>query len=411
MKNSGIEWIGQIPADWEYSKLKHFYAFEKGTNAAIYTQEYIGQNVGEYPVYSGQTENDGVMGKINSYDYDVEECLFTTTVGAKVMTPKILRGKFSLSQNCLIMKKIKECNNSFMYYTLISLFDYEKKMIPTYMQPSLRMEDLRKYALYLPTLTEQKKIADFLDSKVSEIDKMIAETKSSIENYKEYKQSIITEAVTKGLNKDVQMKDSGIEWISEIPAHWNVNMLSQIFYQHKCKNKNLEENNLLSLSYGKIKRKDINVNEGLLPESFDNYNIIDANDIVLRLTDLQNDHKSLRVGLATEKGIITSAYVTLRSKNKMDTKYFYYYLHTFDVHKGFYGMGCGVRQGLNFEELRKLKILYPCVEEQKKIVDFLDEKCSQIDTLVEEKEIFIATLEEYKKSLIYEYVTGKKLVL
>ena len=187
-------------------------------------------------------------------------------------------------------------------------------------------------------------------------------------------------------------------------------MLSQIFYQHKCKNKDLQENNLLSLSYGKIKRKNIDVAGGLLPESFDNYNIIDVNDIVLRLTDLQNDHKSLRVGIVKEKGIITSAYITLRSKENIETDYFYYYLHTFDIHKGFYGMGCGVRQSLNFDELKKLKILYPSTKEQKSIVKFLDNKCAEIDNLILQKEKLITNLEEYKKSLIYEYVTGKKAV-
>ena len=121
MKDSGIEWIGKIPKEWEVIRLKKYFSFEKGKNASLYTQEYLGLNQGEYPVYSGQTENEGVMGRINSYDYDINECLFTTTVGAKVMTPKILKGKFNLSQNCLIMKKIQECNLKFFYYILLSV--------------------------------------------------------------------------------------------------------------------------------------------------------------------------------------------------------------------------------------------------------------------------------------------------
>ena len=143
MKDSGIEWIGEIPANWKYIKLKTYYAFEKGKNAQLYTEKYIGEHEGIYPVYSGQTENNGVMGRINTYNYSLDECLFSTTVGAKVMTPKILSGKFSLSQNCLIMKQIKECDNHYFYYYLFPLFDYEKKSIPSYMQPSLRVEDLK----------------------------------------------------------------------------------------------------------------------------------------------------------------------------------------------------------------------------------------------------------------------------
>ena len=107
MKESGIDWISSIPENWKKVYLKNYYDFEKGKNAALYTKEYIGENCGEYPVYSGQTENAGVMGEINTFDYDLEECIFTTTVGAKVMTPRILKGKFSLSQNCLIMRRKK----------------------------------------------------------------------------------------------------------------------------------------------------------------------------------------------------------------------------------------------------------------------------------------------------------------
>ena len=130
MKDSGIEWIGEIPEDWGYVPLKAYYEFEKGKNAALYTQEYIGENEGPYPVYSGQTQDEGIMGRVNSYDYDIKKCLFTTTVGAKVMTPKILTGRFCLSQNCLIMKQIQQVYDNFIYYLLIPLFDYCKSLIP-----------------------------------------------------------------------------------------------------------------------------------------------------------------------------------------------------------------------------------------------------------------------------------------
>ena len=112
-----------------------------------------------------------------------------------------------------------------------------------------------------------------------------------------------------------EMKDSGIEWIGKIPVEWRTNTAIQLFTQVKNRNTDLQEQNLLSLSYGKIKRKDINTTDGLLPENFDGYNIIEADDIVLRLTDLQNDQRSLRVGLTTERGIVTSAYLTIRNRS------------------------------------------------------------------------------------------------
>ena len=196
MKDIGIEWIGEVPTYWEKYKLKDYYTFEKGKRASLYTKTYIGENPGKYPVYSGQTENDGIMGKINSFDYDIDECIFTTTVGAKVMTPKILEGKFSLSQNCLIMKKIKKCNNHFIYYILLPLFNYKKSMIPSYMQPSLRISDLSGYDFCLPPLEEQNLIADYLDNKVKKIDNLIIKKQELITQLEQYKKSLIYECVT-----------------------------------------------------------------------------------------------------------------------------------------------------------------------------------------------------------------------
>ena len=190
------------------------------------------------------------------------------------------------------------------------------------------------------------------------------------------------------------MKNSGVEWIGDTPADWKINNVFQLFTQVKNKNSNLQEQNLLSLSYGKIKRKSIDNTDGLLPESFDGYNIIEANDIVLRLTDLQNDHKSLRVGLATEKGIVTSAYLTIRNRSESLAKYLYYYLYSFDIAKGFYGMGAGVRQNLNWNEMKRLKILSPPLNEQQRIAAFLDDKCARIDSIVKKTR---ASVEEYKK--------------
>ena len=191
-----------------------------------------------------------------------------------------------------------------------------------------------------------------------------------------------------------EMKDSGIAWIGAMPRAWKMNTIAQIFLQVKCKNTRLQEKNLLSLSYGKVKRKSIDTVEGLLPESFDGYNIIEKDDIVLRLTDLQNDHTSLRVGLAEERGIITSAYLTIRNRSNFCPKYLYYYLHSFDIAKGFYGMGAGVRQGLNWDGVKWLKILAPSVPEQERIAAFLDAECAEIDAVLEKTR---ASIEEYKK--------------
>lgn len=202
-----------------------------------------------------------------------------------------------------------------------------------------------------------------------------------------------------------KMKNRGIAWVEECPEHWEQHPVYYYFSERKAPNVLLSETNLLSLSYGKIKRKDINTNGGLLPASFNTYNIIEEGDIIIRPTDLQNDKRSLRTALSTEHGIITSAYIALRPKQKVNSAYFHYLLHAYDVQKVFYNMGNGVRQGLNYSEFSKLKLLAPPIDEQKSIVSFLDSKCSDIDALVNDIQAEISTLEEYKKSVITEAVT------
>ena len=190
-----------------------------------------------------------------------------------------------------------------------------------------------------------------------------------------------------------------------VPEGWTSFLLGQLVKQVKNKNVLLQERNLLSLSYGKIKRKDIETAEGLVPASYDGYNIIEKGDIVLRLTDLQNDHTSLRVGLATERGIITSAYLTLRPLNSVFPAFLYYALHTFDVRKGFYGMGAGVRQGLKYDEIRQIKVVLPALIEQHTIANFLDKKCSEIDAIIADAKASIEEYKAWKASIIYEAVT------
>ena len=198
-------------------------------------------------------------------------------------------------------------------------------------------------------------------------------------------------------------KDSGVEWIGEIPAGWEVVNLSALATQRKRKNIGSIEGNVLSLSYGRIKRRIID-NSGLLPESFETYNVIEPGDIVLRLTDLHNDQVSLRVGRSDERGIITSAYCTL-NPNNVDSRYLFDILACFDYQKGFYGLAGGVRQGLTFDGIKGLKFPLPSIREQQAIADYLDEKTAEIDSIVSQTERSIELLREYRKSVISEAVT------
>lgn len=202
-----------------------------------------------------------------------------------------------------------------------------------------------------------------------------------------------------------EMKDSGISWVGEIPKEWTIMPLYCFYSERKNKNIFGAENNLLSLSYGKVIRKDINTSEGLLPSNYNGYNIVEAGDIIIRPTDLQNDKRSLRTGLSKERGIITSAYIALKPKNGINSRFYHYLLHTYDILKVFYNMGNGVRQGLNYDEFAKLMVYSPSDTEQQRIAEFLDRECEKIDGLKADIQSQIDTLEQYKRSIITEAVT------
>ena len=266
---------------------------------------------------------------------------------------------------------------------------------------------LKTIPFFEPSDIEQEKIVAFLDAKTLKIDECICLRGRELQTLNELKQSQIASVVTRGLNPNVPMKDSGIPWIGQIPAHWKSLYLFQIAKEHFVSNKDIHHQNLLSLSYGNIVRKDINATEGLLPSSFDGYQVVSPGNIILRFTDLQNDHKSLRVGLVKEEGIITSAYVCIEPGDIILPDYCYFMLHSYDIMKVFYGMGGGLRQSLNYQGIRKLLLPVPPMEEQREIVKFIESKTRKIDSMISSLNAEIERLKEYKQSLISDVVTGQ----
>lgn len=425
MKDSGIEWIGIIPSDWKISRIKYVATFINGDRGANYPSG--SDLVDEGIIFLTSNNIHGTMldccSEISKY---ITTDRYSILGGAKIALGDIiycLRGSVG---NCAINKEATEgtvasslvdirptkIHPEYLNYILQSPINSVQTL--AYMNGScaanLSAENVANYYFIEPPVTKQRIISAFLDSKCSEIDSIISDIQSQIEAFEEYKRSVITEAVTKGLDPDVEMRDSGIAWVGDIPAHWITHPLYFYFGERKNKNALGLETNLLSLSYGKIIRKDINSNGGLLPESFNTYNIIEKDDIIIRPTDLQNDKRSLRTGIAREHGIITSAYIAMKAIKTVNPEYFHYLLHAYDVMKVFYNMGNGVRQGLNFSEFSRLMVFEPAIEEQNAIVSYLKEKCDEIDLAIAEKKQQIETIEEYKKSLIFEYVTGKKEV-
>ena len=202
-----------------------------------------------------------------------------------------------------------------------------------------------------------------------------------------------------------EYKDSGVEWVGDIPSTWDVKPVLALFSSLVEKNTDGYESNVLSLSYGRIVRRDIEDNFGLLPESFNTYQIVKNGDIILRLTDLQNDKRSLRVGLVKEKGIITSAYLKLSANQHIDPRFAYRLLHSYDTTKVFYGMGGGLRQSMKFEDFKRLPILLPSKDEQTQIANFLDHETTKIDHLIEKQQQLIELLKEKRQAVISHAVT------
>lgn len=416
MKESGFKWIGQIPSHWRILRMKNIFQNVSEKNHPDAEVLSLYRELGVIPKNSRDDNHNVTSENTASYKFVQKNDLVINKM-------KAWQGSLAISDYEGIVSpayyvchfRVEDVSKRYFHYLLRNkMYAQEFERLSAGMrvgQWDLGIDDFMRVPALIPPLNEQEAIARSLDDQCEKLDSIIEEAKASIERYGQWKASLIYETVTKGLDSDVRMKDSGIDWIGTMPDAWPIRALFQLVTQVKNKNSDLSEKNLLSLSYGKIKRKDIKTTDGLLPESFDGYNIIEENDIVLRLTDLQNDHTSLRVGRATERGIITSAYVTIRPMDGVNSEYLYYVLHAFDLKKGLYGMGSGVRQGLNYDEVKMLKLPYAPAEDQTRIVEYLDSHCEQIDSVIAEKQALVDEMESYKRSLIYETVTGKRKVV
>jgi type I restriction enzyme S subunit len=201
-------------------------------------------------------------------------------------------------------------------------------------------------------------------------------------------------------------KPAQTPWLDKIPSHWNEKPMLAVASKKQVNNTGMKEDNLLSLSYGKIKRKDINTSDGLLPASYETYQIVEPDDIVFRLTDLQNDKRSLRSAICRERGIITSAYVAVKPED-IDSAFLNYLMRAYDVQKVFYSMGGGLRQSLGFADLRRLPVVAPEIDEQRTIARYLDCETARIDTLIIQTNRSIVLLKEKRAALITAAVTGK----
>ena len=199
MKDSGVEWLGQVPEHWTAQKASWLFRAEKGKKAQELTQEYCGANEGPFPVFSGQTKDGGVMGAIDSYEFDVGEtgAILCTTVGAKAMSIRLITGQFSLSQNCMVItSKTAQVTPAFFEYGLQPLFKHERALIPDHMQPSFRMEDFNQFWVQVPPIDEQARIAKYLQEENQASSELATAISGGIGLLQERRSALISAAVT-----------------------------------------------------------------------------------------------------------------------------------------------------------------------------------------------------------------------
>ena len=405
-----LPWLSKMPSHWDLVRNKNIFLESKDT---------VGENSDQFSLLSLTTKGiilrDLSSGKgkfpsdFGTYKIvqkgDMAFCLFDIDETPRTVGLSNYDGMLTGAYTIFHVRNL--VNSRYVYYYYLAL-DNVKAMRPLYsgLRKTINTGKFLGTKLPVPPREEQDQIVRFLDWKDSEINKLISVRRRQIDELEDLKRSKIGHLVM-GQFKDVNQRDTKISWVRTIPNHWDETTLIQFAEEQQIKNTGMIEDNLLSLSYGKIINKDINTTDGLLPASFEGYQIVHDGNIVLRLTDLQNDHKSLRTGLVTQTGIITSAYTCLKVRKGMFPEYLQLQLHVADLCKVFYGMGGGVRQSIGFKDIRGLMIAVPPIEEQKNILEIAHGVEKPINHAIQKNREIIADLEDLKKRLIADVVTGK----
>lgn len=401
MKDSGVFWIGKIPESWKLRRGKNLYKIDTG-KLDVNAEEIDGR----YPFFTCSM----FPKKINTYAFDCE-ALMVAGNGIVGFT-QYYKGKFNAYQRTYVLSDFRDVNPHFLKYYVSNNLSIEvaPNSVGSVIQ-FIKLGDLQNFHIALPEGSEQEKIVDFLKEKVVEVDRAIEKTKENIEEYKKYKQSIITESITKGIKKEIGLKDSNNIYIGKIPNNWNMKKMKYIFYIKK----NIagkEGYNVLSITQKGIRIKDLSNNDGQMASNYSNYQMVNKGDFAMNHMDLLTGW----IDISEYEGVTSPDYrvFSLIDKTKYSAKYYLYLMQMCYMNKIFYGLGQGVsnlgRWRLQSYEFLNFTVPVPELKEQIEIANYLDKKCKSIDNIITNKERLMKELESYKKSLIYEYVTGKKEV-
>lgn len=427
IKDSGIEWIGEIPSDWPLFKMNRICSVitdfvASGSFASLAENvQYLDEPDYAMLVRTADVSQKGHTSKpvyINQHAYNFlknsnlfgGELLLPNIggVGEVYIVPKLYE-RMSLAPNA-IMIKTNYCDK--YYYYFFSCEAGSRSIIEisqSTAQPKFNKTDFRQIRALVPPITVQEKIAEFLDNECVNIDNVLNKTRASIAEYKKLKQAIITQAVTKGIRNKRKRKSSGSIWFGEIPSDWNMKRIKYIF-SIKKDIAGKEGYTVLSITQRGIIPKDLSNNEGQLAENYSKYQLVNPGDFAMNHMDLLTGW----VDVSQYSGVTSPDYrvFVLNDNEQNSSRYYLYMMQMCYANRIFYGLGQGVsgmgRWRLQADKFLNFSVTVPSKEEQEEIAEYLDEKCEEMDKLIGKKERFLAELENYKKTLIYEYVTGKK---
>lgn len=419
MKDSGVEWLGAIPKNWEVRKVKHYYTLQTGFTPDTKNEAYYDEDGFDWVNIS-----DIIDGKTIANTKNKISQLYVEQFSPEPIPEGSLMYSFKLSvgQTAFAGKKLysNEAIASFLPSPKISLsflryssfMIIENAEVNIYNARILNRDRINNAYIVFPPLAEQKRIADYLDKECARIDSVIEKTRESIEEYKKLKQSIITKAVTKGIRPNRTFKPSNSIWFGVIPSNWEMRKIKYLFTIQK-RIAGEEGHTVLSITQKGIVPKDLSTNEGQLAENYKNYQLVHIGDFAMNHMDLLTGW----VDISRYEGVTSPDYrvFELNEDVNCDSQYYLYLIQMCYANRIFYGLGQGVsgmgRWRLQADKFLNFKVAVPPYEEQLEIVEFLDKKTGLIDSVINQKECYIEELEAYKKSLIYEFVTGKREVM
>lgn len=433
MKDSGVEWIGEIPVNWQIRKVKDFYQMQTGFTPDTKREDY----------YADETEGCDwlTIGDLQGKKYipQTTKSHISKSYVQKFNPPIIPQGsllysfKLSVGQVAITDRDIYSNEAiaaflpddnvclDFLYYSSNMIIENANENI--YGAKILNQELIKNAYVIYPPIDEQRRIALLLDEKCGKIDMVLEKTRASIEEYKKLKQAVITQTVTKGIRGDRKMKDSGIEWIGEIPLGWKLVPFRHVLKERQEKNSPIKSEERLSLSIdlGVTLYAEKTTNLDRFKDDFEQYKLAHEGDLVMNSMNMIVG----ATGVSDYFGCVSPVYYTFYDEveDHVTAKYCEYLFRSKAMLRVLYSLGKGIyaivrgddrvntcRLKVAKEDLKGIVIPVPSVEEQREIVSYLKWKCKEIDELIAKKEQCLAEIENYKKSLIYEYVTGEKEV-